>query len=384
MHPKSAARIQTIPETIFATMSALAVEHNAVNLGQGFPDFDGPGWIIEEAYQAMKAAKNQYAPLHGTRTLREAVAGYYAKSYGIEADTEREITVTSGATEALYASITALIDPGDEALMFEPFYDAHQANVLLAGGTPKYITLHKPDFTFRTEELERLISPNVKLLILNNPQNPLGKVFTREELETLASYAVENDWIVISDEVYEFLTYDDAEHIPIATLPGMRERTITISSTGKTFGLTGWKIGYAVAPPELTAAIRKVHQFTTFAVNTPGQIAMGHALGRLDKYLPEFREQYARKRNMLHNGLLKGQFAPHMPRGSYFMMVDIPSDLGMNDVELAQTLVKQHGVAVIPPSVFYGSSDEGGSMLRLCFAKTDATLQAGLEKLVEV
>jgi N-succinyldiaminopimelate aminotransferase len=381
LSPRSAQRIQTIPETIFTTMSRLALQHNAVNLGQGFPDFDGPAWIVDEAFAAMKAGKNQYAPMNGTQTLRHAIRGLYKNFYDYDINPDTEITVCAGATEALYSTIMALIEPGDEALMFEPFYDAHQADVLLAGGCPKYVTLHKPDFHFNPDELEAAITPRTKLFILNNPQNPLGKVFTSDELNIIAELAKKHNLLVISDEVYEFLTFDGAKHLPIATLPGMKERTITISSTGKTFGMTGWKIGYAVAVPELTAAIQKIHQFTTFAVNTPGQIAMGHAINKLEEYLPEFRSLYKAKRDMLYDGLKETVFAAHMPQGSYFMMIDLPESNDADDVVWARKLVEQQGIATIPPSVFYGNSSEGKSMLRLCFAKSDETLRQGIEKL---
>jgi aspartate/methionine/tyrosine aminotransferase len=380
----AASRTAPIPTTIFTTMSRLAVEHQAVNLGQGFPDFDGPAWIMEEAFKAMKEGKNQYAPMSGTLSLRRAVAGYHRAFYELEWDPETEVTVTAGATEALFSTILALLDPGDEVILFEPFYDSHQANILLAGAVPKYVTLHAPDFAFDPVEIERQITPATTMLILNNPDNPTGKVFTRGELETIAHIASRHDLVVISDEVYEFLTYDDARHIPIATLPDMRERTVTVSSTGKTFGLTGWKIGYAMAAARLTEAIRKVHQFVTFAVNTPGQHAMAHALSKLPEYLPGFRAEYSRKRDLLCAGLRGTVFAPHVPRGSYFVMVDIPPSLGLSDVDCAMKLVRDFGVAAIPPSAFYAASEEGASMLRLCFAKKDETLREGIERLKRV
>ncbi len=377
----AAGRISSLPTTIFSTMSRLAAEHHAVNLGQGFPDFDGPDWIMEEAFGAMKAGKNQYAPMNGVRAFRRAIAGYQKKYYDLDWDPQTEITVTAGATEALFSTMLALIDEGDEVVMFEPFYDSHQANTILAGGIPRYVTLKKPDFRFDPDELERLVSERTRMLILNNPHNPTGKVYSREELDFIAGLARRFDFLVLSDEVYEFLTYADAVHVPIATLPGMRERTITVSSMGKTFGMTGWKLGFAVASPPLTAAIQKVHQFVTFAVNTPGQHAMAHAIGRLESYLPELRALYQRKRDFLLEGLRETIFRPHVPAGSYFVMVDIPPDIGEDDVACAMRLVRDPGVAVIPPSAFYGASDEGCTMLRLCFAKKEETLKEGVEKL---
>ncbi len=374
-------RIADMPTSIFSTMSQLANEYKAVNLGQGFPDFDGPEWIKDEAYSAMKGGKNQYAPSIGIYSLRKQIQRIYKDYYNYQIDENNDITVTAGATEALFSTILALIEPGDEVIMFEPYYDAHQANVLVAGGTPKYVTLYKPDFSFSVEELESEINENTKMIILNNPHNPTGKVYTLDELVAISKLAVKHNLLVLSDEVYEFLTFDNAKHIPIATLPGMRERTITISSTGKTFSMTGWKIGYTVAQPKLTEAIRRIHQWTTFAVNTPGQHAMAFAFSKLDGYLPEFRALYQAKRDLMVNTLKETSFTAHCPLGSYFVMVDIPSDRGLDDIQTAQKLVKVCKVATISPSVFYSKSDEGKTMLRLCFAKKDETIVSGIQNL---
>ena len=376
-------RIANMPTSIFSTMSMLANEHQGVNLGQGFPDFDGPRWIMDECYEAMKSGKNQYAPSAGIFSLRKSISDVYAKYYNHDVDPLDEVTITAGATEALFSTIVALIEPGDEVVMFEPFYDAHQANVVVAGGTPKYVTLHKPDFSFDAAELQAAITDKTKMLIINNPHNPSGKVFSLAELQTIADIAIKNDILVLSDEVYEFLTFDDAKHIPMATLPGMQERTITISSTGKTFGMTGWKIGYTVAPKPITDAIRSIHQWTTFAVNTPAQHAMAHAFKNLDTYLPEFRQLYLGKRNLMIQELSKTQFKPFVPLGSYFMFVEIPTINGEDDMECATSLVKRCKVATIPPSVFYGNSDEGKSMLRLCFAKQDSTIIDGIANMAK-
>ena len=374
-------RIKSMPTSIFSTMSKLAVEYNAVNLGQGFPDFSGPQWLMDEAYKAMKEGKNQYAPSNGIRSLRKVLSETAQKYYDLKWNEETEVTITAGATEALYSTITALINKGDEVILFEPFYDAYQADVILAGGIPKYVTLYKPDFTFDENELEKSISEATKMIILNNPHNPTGKVFNKEEIEFIAKIAKQNNLLVISDEVYEFLLFDDAKHIPIASFPGMKERTITISSSGKTFGMTGWKIGFAYASPDLIRFIQKVHQWTTFAVNTPGQHAMAFAFGKLEDYLPEFRKTYKEKRDLIYKLLKDSVFKPHLPLGSYFMMIDIPDTLNMNDIDTSLDLVKNYGVATIPPSVFYAKSDEGQTMLRLCFAKNEETLIAGANKL---
>jgi N-succinyldiaminopimelate aminotransferase len=376
-------RLKQISDSIFSTMSALAFEHKAVNLGQGFPDFDGPEFLAEQAYRAMKDGKNQYAPTNGIMSLRKIIAEVDKAHYGMDYSPADEITVTAGATEALFSTINALVSPGDEIITFEPFYDSYFADVAIAGGTLKCVTLRKPDFAFDPDELKKAVTPKTRMIIVNNPHNPTGKVYTRAELEAIAQVAIEHNLLVISDEVYEYLTFDGTKHIPISTIDGMRNRTVTISSTGKTFGMTGWKIGYAIAEKSITETIRKVHQWTTFAVNTPGQHAMAYAFTQLESYLPNFRKLYEGKRNLLYTSLLDSKFTPHKPHGSYFMMADVPENW-TNDVDCAMDLVKKFGVATIPPSVFYTRSSEGKTMLRLCFAKSDETLRAGVSALLNV
>ena len=392
----AAHRIKGMGISIFATMSKLAFEHKAVNLGQGFPDFDGPQWLMDEFYKCMKEGKNQYAPTQGILSLREAISDIQKKYYGMDLEPDTEITITAGATEALYSTFQALINEGDEVIIFEPFYDSYQADIILAGGIPKYVTLKKPDFHFDFDELEQTITERTKIIVINTPHNPTGKVYSYDELKFISGIAIKHNLLVVSDEVYEFLTFDNAKHIPIATLPGMKERTITISSAGKTFSMTGWKIGWAVASEKLSDAIRKVHQWTTFAVNTPGQHAIAYAFTKLDDYLPGFRKDYLDRRDLLLNELKTTSFKAHNPKGSYFMMVDIPASVEMSgvtpdmvyqnpnmdyDEKIAIELVKNFKIATIPPSIFYGKSDEGRTMLRLCFAKSNETLLAGAEKL---
>ena len=377
---KSAQRIASMSTSIFATMSKMAFEYNAINLGQGFPDFDGPTWIMEEAFNAMKSGKNQYAPSPGIISLRKEISNYQNKFYDLNYNPENEIVITAGATEALYSAITAFIEAGDEVILFEPYYDAYPSDVILAGGTPKYVTLYKPDFHFNPDELEEAITEKTKMIIINTPHNPTGKVFSKEELEIIAKIAIKNDLLVLTDEVYEFLTYGKP-HIPMATIEGMKDRTITISSTGKTFGLTGWKIGYATASEGLATAIQKVHQWVTFAVNTPAQHAFAYAFSRLEEYLPEFRQLYLNKRNLMLAELKNTEFNGLIPYGSYFIMAEIPVGKFLNDVDAATKLVKENRVATIPPSVFYSKSYEGNSMLRLCFAKTDNTIINGIRAL---
>ena len=374
-----AKRISAIEDSIFGLMSALAFEHKAINLGQGFPDFSGPEWIIEAAYKSMLEGKNQYAPTQGIHSLRKIISEVYSRHYGVEFSFENEITITAGATESLFSTILALVDEGDEVILFEPFYDAYLSDVLLAGGIPKFVTLHKPDFKFDFKELESAISSKTKAIIVNNPHNPTGKVFSQEELTFIYELAKKYNLYIISDEVYEFLTYDNIPHISFLTLDRQRERTIMISSTGKTFSMTGWKIGWAVTNPILTDAIRKVHQWTTFTINTPGQHAMAYAFSRLDEYLPIFRHEYQERRDIMFNGLLETNFKPFKPYGSYFLMVEFPQ-VGKDDVELAKELVIKYKIATIPPSPFYRKSHEGKTMLRICFAKKKETLLEGLEK----
>lgn len=378
---KLSKRIEKIPESVFTTMSRLAIENNAVNLGQGFPDFNGPEWLIEEVYKAMKQGKNQYAPSSGILTLRKNISELYKSIYDINWLFDSEVIVTMGATEALFSAIHSIIDDGDEIIIFEPFYDSYLYDVLLANGIPKFVTLHKPDFSFEFDDLEKLITNKTKLIILNNPHNPTGKVYSYEELQFIADMAIKYNLIVMSDEVYEFLTYDNASHIPISTLPGMKERTITISSAGKTFGFTGWKIGWACANSNFIKGIHSIRQWTTFAVNTPCQHAIAYGLTKINEYLPDFRRLYQAKRDFIINELKDSQFHPTIPYGSYFIMVNIPTT--KNDMDLAIELVKNYKVATIPPSVFYSKSDEGKSMLRLCFAKQDETLKNGIKRLKE-
>lgn len=374
-------RIKKLPTSIFAKMSKLAFEYQAVNLGQGFPDFDGPEWMPEKAYEAMKAGKNQYAPSPGIYSLRKQISVLHKKHYGLNWDPDKNILISTGATEALYTAFQAFVNPGDEVIVFEPFYDAYQSDIILSGGIPKYVTLHKPNFEIDFNELENAITDKTKLLVLNNPHNPTGKVFSENELKEIAKICIKNDILVISDEVYEFLTFDGNKHIPIINLDNMADRTLTISSTGKTFGMTGWKVGFLTGHEKLISAVQKVRQWSTFAVNTPAQHAMTYGFSIFDEYLPEFHKVYQAKKDYIINELKDSAYKIHNPGGSYFLMVDIPRDKFSNDVEAAEKLVREFGVATIPPSVFYEKSEEGSTMLRLCFAKKEETLKEGVRRL---
>jgi aspartate/methionine/tyrosine aminotransferase len=307
---RMARRVIGFGTSIFSEMSRLAREHHAVNLSQGFPDFDPPVWVRDAAKAAIDAGANQYAVSHGQPRLREAIAGHSARYSGLHYDVDREITVTSGCTEAIFDTMLALVNPGDEVIAFEPAYDSYGPAVIMAGGTPRFVPLHAPDWAFDPAELAATITPQTRLILLNTPHNPTGKVFTRAELEGIAALAQAHDLIVVTDEVYEHLVFPPAQHISIATLPGMRERTITLSSAGKTFSLTGWKIGWALAPPDLSEAIRRVHQFVTFASATPFQEALATAIETAEHtgYFSVFLADYtargpppvATRRQLLH------------------------------------------------------------------------------------
>lgn len=373
-------RIASMPTSIFSLISKMAIEYDAVNLGQGFPDFDGPEFVKNAIKNALDSSKTQYAPTHGILSLRKAIAEYQKNYYDNKWNPETEITVTTGATEALHNAITAFIDPGDEVIMFEPYYDAYQADVILAGGIPRYITLNKPDFSFNKEKLEESINENTKMLILNSPHNPTGKIYEKEELVFIAKLAIKHKFLVLSDEAYEFLTFEK-NHIPISTLEGMRKRTISVYSAGKTFGMTGLKVGYICADESITTAIGKVHQWTTFAVNTPSQHGVAAGFKELNNYIPQFQKLYRAKRDLMLHYLKETPFKAFLPYGTYFMMIEIPEGVFKNDIDASTRLTQEYKVATIPPSVFYSISDEGETMLRLCFAKQDETIKTGIANL---
>jgi aspartate/methionine/tyrosine aminotransferase len=377
----TALRIAGFKDSIFGVVSRLAREHNAVNLGQGFPDFDGPEWLKDVAYRKMQEGHNQYAPFHGTANLRQEIANYYDKFYSLKYNPESEVTVTVGATEAIYLVITALINPGDEVVVLEPFYDSYVASIKMAGGIPVPVTMHAPDFSVDRSELAAAVTDRTKLLILNNPHNPSGKVWTLEELKDIADLVIKNDLYLLSDEVYEFLIYDGAKHIPTASLEGMFERTITISSAGKTFGLTGWKIGWICANAKISHACRLVHQYVTFSVSTPMQEAVAEALKKLPEYLPSFISLYKEKRDFFYQELKKIGFEFPKPRGTYFMMVPISSFTHLKDVDYSLQLIREKKVATVPPSAFYLKSTEGEKYLRFCFAKKEETLRDAVKNL---
>ncbi len=368
-------------ESIFATMTKMAQKNSAINLSQGFPDFDGPSWIMSLVTQAMAHGHNQYAPTHGVPELRQTIAHNYKKFYALDFDPLDEITITNGATEAIFCTITALVNPGDEVIVLEPFYDSYVAALNLAQANIIPVTLYRDAFCFRIEELTHAFSEKTKLIILNNPHNPTGKMFTREELEVIIALAEKYDAYILSDEVYEFLTFDGARHIPTATLGKAIDRTITISSAGKTFGVTGWKIGWTIARGPISHHIRMVHQFNTFSVCTPMQWAVNQALQKLDDYLPEFRQLYQEKRDFFCRGLKEANYNPIIPQGTYFTVAPIGHLTQLHDVGHCMELIERKKVAAIPPSVFYLKSKEGQEYIRFCFAKKSETLEKALHNL---
>ncbi len=376
--------------TIFSEMTALAQEHGAINLAQGFPDFDGPASIHAAAKRAIDAHENQYARSAGHPALVKAIAQKYRADHGLEFDPLAEVVVFAGATEGIASSLLGLLDPGDEVVLFEPFYDSYPACVALAGATPRFCTLRFPDFALREEDLRPLFNEKTKVVVLNSPHNPSGRVFTRAELEVVARLCREHDVVALTDEVYEHITYDGARPVPLASLPGMRERTLTLSSAGKTFSLTGWKIGWGVGPRPLVAAAQAAHQFVTFSVATPLQVAMATALTELrDDYFAQLRREYAERRDFLMEVLAKAGFRLAKPEGAYFVLADFtglfPPAAHGDDREVAKRLVKEHGVATIPPSVFYRRApEEGRRLLRFAFCKKMETLQRAAERIARI
>ncbi|TXG78733.1 MAG: aminotransferase class I/II-fold pyridoxal phosphate-dependent enzyme [Thermomicrobiales bacterium] len=377
------ARIQGFGDSVFTRMTALARQHNAVNLGQGFPDFPGPAFVKEAAKQAIDADLNQYAISSGAPRLKEQVAIDYAAALGRDIDPMREIVVTNGATEAVFDAIQALSGPGDEIAAFEPFYDSYPASTAIAGATFVPVRLNPPDWSFDLDALASAITPRTRLLLLNTPHNPTGKVFTRAELEQIASLAIERDTLVLTDEVYDRITFDPAAHVPIASLPGMWERTISVNSTGKTFSMTGWKIGYAVGPAELVGAIQSVHQFVTFASPTPFQDAMASAMeqARANGYYDQLKRAYTHRRDLLAASLAQAGFETLPVGGSYFLMADIANRGFETDVAFCEWLVQTAGVVALPPSAFYLNPATAPLLARFCFAKTDATIAAAADRL---
>nr|WP_106959970.1 pyridoxal phosphate-dependent aminotransferase [Streptomyces purpureus] len=377
-------RLAAFGTTIFAEMSALAARTGSINLGQGFPDTDGPEEIREAAVRALREGRgNQYPPGPGVPELRTAIADHQLRRYGMAFDPDTEVLVTAGATEAIAASLLALLEPGDEVIALEPYYDSYAACVAMAGGVRVPVTLrpHEGRYVLDLDELRAAVTDRTRLILLNTPHNPTGTVVTREELAAVAALAVERDLLVVTDEVYEHLVFDDATHVPIATLPGMRERTVTIGSAGKTFSFTGWKVGWITAPPELTAAVRSAKQFLTYVSSGPFQYAVAEALRLPDSYFEGLRADLSAKRDLLSDGLAEAGFEVFRPAGTYFVTTDIRPFGESDGFAFCRALPERCGVVAIPNAVFYDDREQGAPFVRFAFCKKESVLQEAVSRL---
>jgi aspartate/methionine/tyrosine aminotransferase len=373
-------------ESVIREMTRLNEMYGGVNLSQGFPDFPAPAAVKDAACAAINADVNQYAVTWGARPLREAVAREFTRRYGLPIVADEQVTICCGSTEAMMSTMLAIIDPGDEVVIFEPFYENYGPDAILSGATTRYVTLHEPRWTFDPDELAAAFNDKTKAIIINTPNNPTGKVFTREELETIAALCRKWDVIAISDEIYEHIIYGQ-RHIPIATIDGMAERTVTINGLSKTYSVTGWRVGWTISPPSLTGAIRKVHDFLTVGAAAPLQEAGAVALALPDDYYVKLAENYRQRRDVLLDVLERHHFTVYKPDGAYYIMTDISVFGFDDDVEFARYLVKDVGVAAVPGSSFYKNAAKGRTKLRFCFCKRDETLAEAdvrLAKLVPV
>ncbi len=376
-------RLVEFGTTIFAEMSALALATGAINLGQGFPDTDGPREVADAAVAAIRAGHNQYPPGLGIADLRLAVAEHQKRFYDLDFDPDTEVLITAGATEAIAAVMLSLLEPGDEVVLFEPYYDSHIAGIAMAGAERRLVTLRPPHYRFDPDELAAAIGPRTRMIVVNSPHNPTGKVFDREELEFIAELCREHDLLAVTDEVYEHLAYD-GEHIPLVSLPGMRERTISVSSGGKTFSFTGWKIGWVCAKPELRDAVTAAKQFLTFVNGAPFQhaIAVGLRLG--DDYFDGLRANLMARRDQLSDGLAAAGFEVYRPAGTYFVTADV-RPLGFDDgMALCRKLPELCGVVAVPSVVFYDNEDEGRHLVRFAFCKRPEVLDEAVERLAKL
>ena len=388
-------------ESVIREMTRLNELYGGVNLSQGFPDFPAPAAVKQAACEAIQADINQYAVTWGARPLREAVAREFTRRYGVPVVADDQVTICCGSTEAMMSTMMALIDPGDEVVIFEPFYENYGPDAILSGASPRYVTLHEPaastalqagsssslsaGWSFDPGELAAAFNPRTRAVIINTPNNPTGKVFTREELETIAALCRKWDVVAISDEIYEHIIYDGRPHVPMAAIDGMAERTVTINGLSKTYSVTGWRVGWTISPPSLTGAIRKVHDFLTVGAAAPLQEAGAVALGMADDYYRKLAADYQRRRDVLVDILERHYFTCYRPDGAYYIMTDIGAFGFGDDIEFARYLVRDIGVAAVPGSSFYSNAALGRTKLRFCFCKRDETLSEAdqrLEKLV--
>jgi len=370
-----AQRTLGITESVIREMTRLALKHNAVNLAQGFPDFPAPQIVKDAACKAICDDVNQYAITWGAKRLRDQIAAKYKRHYGLDVDPEREITVCCGSTEGMIASLLAVSNPGDEVVIFEPFYENFGPDTLLCDAQRKFVKLHAPDWRFDPDELRRAFSKKTKAIIINSPGNPTGQVFDREQLQIIADLCQEFDALAITDEIYEHIIYDGAQHIPMMTIAGMRERTILINSMSKTYAVTGWRVGWVLANPDITESVRKVHDFLTVGAAAPLQEAGVVALGLPESYYAELAQHYTERRDMMLQMLERTGFRCSVPRGAYYVMADFSALSKMDDVRFARHLIETVGVAAVPGSSFFGNSLDGARWIRFCFPKKYDTLK---------
>jgi len=378
------AKAERFTESVIREMTRMAMKHGAVNLAQGFPDFAAPEEIKEAARKAITADINQYAITWGAKPLRDAIAAKFERTQGVRVDPEREITVCCGSTEAMMSAMMAVINPGDEVVIFEPFYENYGPDAILSGAAPRFVPLRPPDWSFDRDELSRAFGPNTKAIIVNTPNNPTGKVFSREELGFIRDLCVRWNVFAITDEIYEHMTYDGARHVSMASLDGMRELTITINGMSKTYAVTGWRVGWAIAPPAATDSIRKVHDFLTVGAAAPLQHAGALALALPEAYYAKLASDYLVRRDKMLGILTKAGFSCFKPSGAYYIMTDISRFGFANDVEFARYLVEKIGIAVVPGSSFYNDPASGARQVRFTFCKKDSTLSAAAERLARL
>ena len=377
-------RILRFTESVIREMTRLAMRHGAINLAQGFPDFPAPAALKQAAAKAIADDINQYAITWGAKPFRDAIAGKYRRTYGLEFDPEREIAVCCGATEGMIATMLAVIDPGDEVVLFEPFYENYGPDTQLCGASTRYVSLRAPDWSFDSEELRRAFTPRTKAIILNSPNNPTGKVFTRDELEFIAGLCQEFDALAITDEIYEHILYDGAVHIPIISLPGMRDRSILVNSMSKTYSVTGWRVGWVLAAPDLTDSIRKVHDFLTVGAASPLQQAGVMALAMGTDYYEHLSTEYRNRRDHIVTSLESAGLRCFVPKGAYYVMTDV-SGMGFgDDVAFVRHLIENLGVAAVPGSSFYATPGGGSQQVRFCFCKKFETLEKARAQLLKL
>jgi len=381
---RSAKRLSSIADSVFGEMTRLARLHNAVNLSQGFPDFEAPQAIKDAACAAIQAEQNQYAPPYGTKAFRDAIASDYSRRYGVPLVADEQVTVCCGSTEAMMASMLSCLDPGDEVIVFEPFYENYGPDAILAGAEPKYVRLREPEWRFDPDDLTRAFTNRTRAIVINSPNNPTGKVFSRGELQQIADLCLKFDVLAISDEIYERIVYSGHVHTPIASLPGMAERTITIGGLSKTYSVTGWRIGWAISPPSLTGGIRKIHDFLTVAAPTPFHDAGVAALSLDAGFYERLAADYESKRDLMMDILGRHGFTAYRPGGAYYTMVDVSRFGFGSDSEFAQYLVKDIGVATVPGSSFYSDPATAPQTVRFCFSKRDETLHEADKRLARL